>query len=177
MYPFADFRFLDTTDRAIPPLRKHVPGHVVLISKIATTAQVVLGCEPFQGDRLEWPVGIGSGAECLATALLRTVGQGCPPRHPPSLPVSIPRRLKLPGHLGLLRRLHIRGQALRYRTGNWNLHLAAIGQRLPWLGCLCSISCCGLGVVTFCWTSLSVWSLVSVPDGFRRRARAGCVCP
>ena len=43
--------------------------------------------------------------------------------------------------------------------------------------CLCSISCCGLGVVTFCWTSLSVWSLVSVPDGFRRRARAGCVCP
>ena len=33
------------------------------------------------------------------------------------------------------------------------------------------------GVVTFCWTSLSVWSLVSVPDGFRRRARAGCVCP
>lgn len=34
-----------------------------------------------------------------------------------------------------------------------------------------------LGVVTFCWTSLSVWSLVSVPDGFRRRARAGCVCP
>ncbi|WP_242669044.1 site-specific integrase, partial [Bifidobacterium longum] len=29
------------------------------------------------------------------------------------------------------------------------------------------------GVVTFCWTSLSVWSLVSVPDGFRRRARAG----
>ena len=33
-----------------------------------------------------------------------------------------------------------------------------------------------LGVVTFCWTSLSVWSLVSVPDGFRRRARAGCVC-
>ena len=44
-------------------------------------------------------------------------------------------------------------------------------------GCLCSISCCGLGVVTFCWTSLSVWSLVSVPDGFRRRARAGCVCP
>ena len=35
----------------------------------------------------------------------------------------------------------------------------------------------GLGVVTFCWTSLSVWSLVSVPDGFRRRARAGCVCP
>ena len=45
------------------------------------------------------------------------------------------------------------------------------------LDCLCSISCCGLGVVTFCWTSLSVWSLVSVPDGFRRRARAGCVCP
>ena len=45
------------------------------------------------------------------------------------------------------------------------------------VGCLCSISCCGLGVVTFCWTSLSVWSLVSVPDGFRRRARAGCVCP
>lgn len=35
----------------------------------------------------------------------------------------------------------------------------------------------GWGVVTFCWTSLSVWSLVSVPDGFRRRARAGCVCP
>ena len=34
-----------------------------------------------------------------------------------------------------------------------------------------------VGVVTFCWTSLSVWSLVSVPDGFRRRARAGCVCP
>ena len=33
------------------------------------------------------------------------------------------------------------------------------------------------GVVTFCWTSLSVWSLVSVPDGFRRRAQAGCVCP
>ena len=45
------------------------------------------------------------------------------------------------------------------------------------MDCLCSISCCGLGVVTFCWTSLSVWSLVSVPDGFRRRARAGCVCP
>ena len=47
----------------------------------------------------------------------------------------------------------------------------------PRMRCLCSISCCGLGVVTFCWTSLSVWSLVSVPDGFRRRARAGCVCP
>ena len=53
------------------------------------------------------------------------------------------------------------------------------GERMPsqTLSCLCSISCCGLGVVTFCWTSLSVWSLVSVPDGFRRRARAGCVCP
>lgn len=44
-------------------------------------------------------------------------------------------------------------------------------------GCISSSRCFVLGVVTFCWTSLSVWSLVSVPDGFRRRARAGCVCP
>ena len=43
--------------------------------------------------------------------------------------------------------------------------------------CISSSRCFVLGVVTFCWTSLSVWSLVSVPDGFRRRARAGCVCP
>lgn len=43
--------------------------------------------------------------------------------------------------------------------------------------CVCSIESGPWGVVTFCWTSLSVWSLVSVPDGFRRRARAGCVCP
>ena len=55
--------------------------------------------------------------------------------------------------------------------------LVAIGVDDTGHRCLCSISCCGLGVVTFCWTSLSVWSLVSVPDGFRRRARAGCVCP
>ena len=45
------------------------------------------------------------------------------------------------------------------------------------IGCFASMFVRQVGVVTFCWTSLSVWSLVSVPDGFRRRARAGCVCP
>lgn len=48
---------------------------------------------------------------------------------------------------------------------------------LDWMDCVLSSWSRPLGVVTFCWTSLSVWSLVSVPDGFRRRARAGCVCP
>ena len=59
---------------------------------------------------------------------------------------------------------------------SWFSYIRDFGRWMR-LACLCSISCCGLGVVTFCWTSLSVWSLVSVPDGFRRRARAGCVCP
>ena len=55
---------------------------------------------------------------------------------------------------------------------NWLFSDAPRGAR-----CISSSRCFVLGVVTFCWTSLSVWSLVSVPDGFRRRARAGCVCP
>lgn len=65
---------------------------------------------------------------------------------------------------------------LRKRNRQLEMEVDVSEQAAP-VFCLCSISCCGLGVVTFCWTSLSVWSLVSVPDGFRRRARAGCVCP
>ena len=65
---------------------------------------------------------------------------------------------------------------LRKRNRQLEMEVDVSEQTAP-VFCLCSISCCGLGVVTFCWTSLSVWSLVSVPDGFRRRARAGCVCP
>ncbi|OZG63532.1 transposase, mutator-like family protein [Bifidobacterium hapali] len=51
------------------------------------------------------------------------------------------------------------------------------GDRKAYRACVLSSWYPRLGVVTFCWTSLSEWSFRTISHVFRRRARAGCACP